>query len=81
MNKEIIHLYNNEDVITQKGLDMARCINPAIKSLIEEAIKDGVSLRDLESVLTSEIAIMVSEAILSSNFSKKFSNYKNKEKQ
>ena len=68
MNKEIIHLYNNEDVITQRGLDMARSINPAIKSLIDEAIKDGVSLRDLESVLVSEINIMVCEAILSKKY-------------
>ena len=68
MNKEIIHLYNDEDVITQRGLDMARSINPAIKSLIDEAIKDGVSLRDLESVLVSEINIMVCEAILSKKY-------------
>jgi len=73
MNKETIHLYK-EDVTTQRGLDMARSINPAIQSLIKEAIKDRVSLRDLESVLISEVAILISEAVLTRNLS----DYKNK---
>jgi len=61
-------LYDDKDLMTPQGSDLARRLDPVVKSLIDEAIQSGVSLRDLESVLLSEIGLLICETILMRGF-------------